>query len=165
MRRRTYLSTLASGTALTLAGCLGSDDTDDSDDPDDSDGNETDADGENTDGQNNESDGDVDDGPQQLDEPLDVLVENDYDEAYTVEVVITDDSGATVFEDEVDLENDASQRFEDVVSEPGTYTVEATKAGDISRSSNWEVDADSQDVYVHIAENGEYTVEERDVDA
>jgi len=159
VRRRTYLSTVASGTALAVAGCTGGDDTDDSEDPDEgSDGNTSDGD------QNNSSDGETGDS-QQLDEPLDVLVENDYGETYTVEVVVTDDSDETVFEDEAELETGASNRFEDVVSEPGTYTVEATKAGSISRSFDWEVDADAQDVYVHIAESGDYTVEERDVDA
>lgn len=172
MQRRTFLATAASGTALTVAGCFGSDDNDDSDDPD-GDGNQSDGvnnesgDGPNNesgDGQNNGSDGDVGDGAQQLDEPLDVLVENNYGETYTVEVVITDASDETVFEDEVTLKQDSSQQFEDVVSETGTYTVEATKAGDISRTFDWEVTADSEDVYVHIAESGEYTIEERDVD-
>lgn len=166
MRRRTYLSTLASGTALAVAGCTGGDDTDDSDDPADddegSDGNVSDGDGGDDGGGNNSSDGETD---QQLDEPLDIVIENDYDATYTVSVTVTDDADETVFEDEVTLETDTSQRLEDVVSEAGTYTVEATKAEDVSRSFEWEVDADAEDVYVHIAESGEYTVEERDVDA
>lgn len=152
MRRRTYLSTVASGTALAVAGCTGGDDTEDTGDPDEG---------------SNVSDGDdsSSDGDQQLDEPLDVVVENNYETTYTVEVVVTDDAGETVFEDEVTLETDTSQRFEDVVSAAGTYTVEATKAEDVSRSFEWAVDADAEDVYVHIAENGEYTIEERTVDA
>ncbi|GAA0672839.1 hypothetical protein ACFQDG_15125 [Natronoarchaeum mannanilyticum] len=165
MRRRTYLSTVASGTALAVAGCTGGDDTDDSDDPADddeeSDGNVSDGD-EADDGGNNSSDGETD---QQLDEPLDVVIENNYDATYTVSVTVTDDADETVFEDEVTLETDTSQRLEDVVSEAGTYTVEATKAEDVSRSFEWEVDADAEDVYVHVAESGEYTIEERDVDA
>lgn len=165
MRRRTYLSTVASGTALAVAGCTGGDDTDDTDDSDDpdeeSDGNVSDGDG-GDDGGNNSSDGDT---TQQLDEPLDVVIENDYDATYTVSITVTDDADETVFEDEVTLETGTSQRLEDVVSEAGTYTVEATKAGDVSRSFEWAVDADAEDVYVHIAESGEYTVEERDVDA
>jgi len=167
VRRRTYLSTVASGTALAVAGCTGGDDTDDSDDPADddeeSDGNVSDGD-ETDDGGNNSSEGETDD-TQQLDEPLDVVVENDYDATYTVSVTVTDDADETVFEDDVTLETGTSQRLEDVVSEAGTYTVETTKAEDVSRSFEWEVDADSEDVYVHIAESGEYTIEERDVDA
>jgi len=168
VRRRTYLSTVASGTALAVAGCTGGDDTDDSDDPADddeeSDGNVSDGDEADDGGGDNSSDGETDD-TQQLDEPLDVVIENNYDATYTVEVVVTDDADETVFEDEVTLETDTSQRLEDVVSEAGTYTVEATKAEDVSRSFEWEVDADAEDVYVHVAESGEYTIEERDVDA
>ena len=163
MRRRTYLSTVASGTALAVAGCTGSDDTDDSDDPDEgSDGNVSDGDGGDDGGDNNSSDGEMD---QQLDEPLDVVIENNHENTYTVAVTVTDDADETVFEDEVTLETDTSQQLEDVVSEAGTYTVEATKAEDVSRSFEWEVDADAEDVYVHVAESGEYTIEERDVDA
>jgi len=163
VRRRTYLSTVASGTALAVAGCTGSDDTDDSDDPDEeSDGNVSDGDGGDDGGDGNSSDGEM---GQQLDEPLDVVIENNYENTYTVAVTVTDDADETVFEDEVTVATDTSQRLEDVVSEAGTYTVEATKAEDVSRSFEWEVDADAEDVYVHISENGEYTVEERDVDA
>lgn len=168
MRRRTYLSTVASGTALAVAGCTGGDDTDDTGDPDEeSDGNVSDGDGGDDGGDNNSSDGNSSDGDtdQQLDEPLDVVIENNYDATYTVSVTVTDDADETVFEDEGTLETDTSQRLEEVVSEAGTYTVEATKSGGVSRTFDWEVDADAEDVYVHVAESGEYTIEERDVDA
>ena len=162
MRRRKYLSIAASGTALAVAGCFGSDDNDgggDDGSDDTATDDETGDDGGDT-GEQDDGENESDDQSGSLQEPMDVVVTNDHANDYTFDVAVSDDSGATVFEDEVSLASGETQTFEDVVSEPGTYTVEATKGGSVSRSTEFEVSDDMGDVRIHVAENGEYTIEE-----
>lgn len=161
MRRRKYLSVVASGTALTVAGCFGSEDDDGDDGGDDGNGGDNgDNESNGNESNGNESDGDGSTGSEELDEPLDVVVTNDHENGYTFEVVVTDEDGETVLDDTTTLETGSSDRFEDVVSETGTYTVEATKAESVSRTYDWEVTADSEDAHVYVAEDGEYTITE-----
>lgn len=152
MRRRKYLTFVASGTAIAAAGCLGNEDDEETESAD----NETDdAAGEETNG-TDQGDGESE-GSDSLDEPVDVVLENNYDHDYTIEVAVSRD-GQTLFDDEIDVQADTTERFEDVVSEPGEYHVEATKSEDITASDDIEITEDMTEVYVRIAETGEFTV-------
>lgn len=159
MRRRKYISIVASGTALSVAGCFGSDDTD-TDESDDSGGDSDEGSDETGDegGETGEQ-SDVEGESESLDDAVDVVITNDHDEQYSVDVTVTDENGVTMIDDEVTVDSDTTERFEDVIAEPGEYTIQAAKSESVSQSVQWEVTHDTGDVHVHITGEGEFEVD------
>ena len=145
---------MASGTAITAAGCLGNENDEDENDGTGDDGTDEEMD-----------DSPADDGVDQdedetdsLDEPVDVVLETNYGSGFEIEVEVTRD-GESAFDDTVQVDAETTERFEDVVDEPGEYTVEATKAGDLTATRELTVTENTTDVYVRVSEDGEFTVD------